>query len=129
MEDFNSDLDKITDNVTDIDLPETSKQAKVTKVKRPRKALKNEASTPEASALEKMVATLAAKLEVLENEVSLKDEKLAKIEHAQLTREVGEDEFGIGLWKKLTRGKDKGYIRQIYIDAENMVSTSARTRF
>ena len=69
---------------------------------------------------QKKIDMLAAKLEVLEGEISLKDEKLAKLENAQLTLKMGEDEFGTGQWKKLIRGKEKGYIRSIYIDVEAM---------
>jgi len=117
-----TEIDPIIDENS---LKVTENKAKKTKMKRPRKVLRNEVAAPTSLSLE----ALAAKLEVLENELSIKDEKLAKIEHAQMTREIGEDEFGIGNWKKLTRGKDKGYIRQIYIDAEAMVSSSNRTRF
>ena len=117
MEEFDPLVSVTEDKVTE-------KTKKVTKTKLPRKNAKAVAPTESIS-----LEALAAKLEVLENELSVKDEKIAKIEQNQLTREIGEDEFGIGHWKKLTRGKDKGYIRQIYIDAEAMVSTSPRTRF
>ena len=69
---------------------------------------------------QKKLDLLAAKLESLENEISQKDEKLSKLENAQMTLKMGEDEFGTGLWKKLVRGKEKGYIRSIYIDVEAM---------
>jgi alcohol dehydrogenase YqhD (iron-dependent ADH family) len=101
------------------------------KPKKPKKVLKfkekkivNAKEKEPNSIMQETLAKLEAKFEVLENEISVKDQKLAQLENAQKTLKVGDEEFGTGRWRQLTRGKEKGYIRNIYIDVTAMAGLS-----
>jgi len=114
LENHQNDLNSLSLEEVQIEPAKVSK--KNIKTNKKTKKLKSEKIDP----TQQKIDLLAAKLEVLENEISQKDEKLAKLENAQMTLKMGEDEFGTGQWKKLIRGKEKGYIRSIYIDVEAM---------
>jgi hypothetical protein len=111
-----SELDLALDSIEEIQ-PKKSKKIKYKKIIN---AKEKEPST----AMQETLAKLEAKFEVLENEISIKDQKLAQLESAQKTLKVGDEEFGTGRWRQLTRGKEKGYIRNIYIDVTAMAGLS-----
>lgn len=84
-------------------------------------AVINEAAAPNGD----LVHKLAAKMELLENQIKERDAKIDLLDRTQKTAGIGSESYGISLWKSWTSGSDQGYHRSLYVDIRTMAMPRA----
>ena len=70
---------------------------------------------------EDLILKMAAKLEVLENQLNEREEKLTAIEQSTQSKGRGLHKYGLSDWENWENGSEKGYHRSCYVDIRSMI--------